>query len=65
MTCAYCNVYARHPCKTRSEASQCGNNDDPGSYMDFDVKDVVTWIKSRAWDDTELWAAANLIEERM
>jgi hypothetical protein len=66
MTCQYCSVSARHPCVSRQEAAQCGNNDSPGSCLDFNAKDVAAWIRYNARsDEKDLLNAADLIEERL
>jgi hypothetical protein len=65
MTCAHCNIDARHPCLSRDEASRCGNNDDPGSCLNFDASDVAAWIESRAYGDEDLLKAAEFIRNRL
>lgn len=63
-TCKHCGVFSRNPCDSLPEAARCGNNDDPGSCLEFNAKDVAAWIRSNTTDD-QLLAAADKIERHM
>lgn len=68
--CDYCSNMPRRPCHSKEEASKCGNARE-GEYLDFDVADVVKWLRYKAryspWSDetTALQHAANIIEEHL
>jgi hypothetical protein len=64
MLCEYCEIFSRHPCQNRPEASQCPNNKNRGECMDFKASDVALWIRANT-SDKELLKAAALIEEKM
>lgn len=65
MSCKYCSVYPRNPCRSSAEASHCPNAPDPGMYLELDAKEVAAWIRYQASGDQELMAAADLIERKL
>ena len=63
--CEFCDVHGRNPCYSKAEASRCPNCRNRGDMMDFEPKDVATWLLARAHygrDEELLKKAAHSIE---
>jgi len=63
LSCEYCSVYPRNPCRSKGEAATCPNAP-RGAYHDFNPRHVAEWILYQANGDEELEKAAALIEKK-
>lgn len=64
MSCKYCNVDPRHPCRSDREASTCGNVDEDmqGSYIDLDKDEVLKWLRYRVGSNNVAKEAIRTLE---
>ncbi len=65
-SCSFCSACPRHGCESEEEAARCPNCSNQGAYLNFDDREVATWLREKAtWVDNggALIRAAEVLEQ--